>query len=52
MGYSWNWGIKNASYDFVLQSEDDWDFIFGQENLKDKDRFIENLKVQIEIIKE
>ena len=24
MGYSWNWGIQNATREFVIQMEDDW----------------------------
>ena len=28
LGHSWNWGIQNASNEFILQMEDDWTIVF------------------------
>jgi hypothetical protein len=44
LGHSWNWGIQEATNDFILQTEDDWDI------LVDKNELRRNVEEQIKVI--
>ena len=55
MGHSWNWGLENASFDHVLQTEDDWVIEIGgpnEEMLPDKDTFFEILNNRMKVLDE
>jgi|ERR1035437_301483 hypothetical protein len=45
LGGSFNWGIKEAKFDYILQIEDDWEVIIEEELL------LSNLYKQIEVVK-
>jgi len=49
LGHSWNWGLENSSYDYVLQIEDDWTISFS-ENCKDKESLEYHIKKRISIL--
>ena len=50
LGHSWNWCIQNASFDNVLQVEDDWVIELNQERLGSKEIFLEYLQNRIKVI--
>lgn len=53
MGHSWNWAMKKASYDYVLQIEDDWRIEIGggnKEYIPTRDSFLEKLKNRIKVL--
>lgn len=49
LGHSWNWGIKEASYDYVLQMEDDWEIVFS-EKCKNKKELCYHIEKRIDIL--
>jgi hypothetical protein len=53
MGHSWNWSIKNASFENILQIEDDWVIEIGgrnEDNLPDKEQFFYYLNNRISVL--
>ena len=50
MGHSWNWGIKNAQYDYILQTEDDWAIKTDQDRVPDIETFLYLLKKRMQVI--
>jgi glycosyltransferase involved in cell wall biosynthesis len=55
MGHSWNWCLQNASSDYILQTEDDWEILIGGaniENLPDKNSFFHYLENRMLVLDE
>ena len=55
LGHSWNWCIQNASYDLILQIEDDWKVEIGNGNIGNidsKEDFMNHVNNRIDIINE
>lgn len=53
MGHGWNWGIKNAKNDLILQIEDDWIVEIGGNNEKEiptLERFYYHLGNRIKVV--
>ena len=50
MGHSWNWCIKNSSFDYILQTEDDWVIELNQERLGSKEIFLEYLQNRMKVL--
>jgi hypothetical protein len=50
LGHSWNWCLENASFENVLQSEDDWVIELNQERLGSKEKFIEYVENRIKVL--
>lgn len=51
MGHSFNWGIENASNEFIFQMEDDWNIIYDKNNINEE-TFRDKVFKRIEVIKE
>lgn len=54
LGYSWNWGIKEAKNDFILQTEDDWILKFDgdceNKECNNSESFLDILKKRINVV--
>jgi len=55
MGHSFNWGIQNASFDDILQIEDDWIIEIGGNNMErvpDKEAFFYHFENRLKVLNE